>query len=136
MDDRDVPFHDWLRALAIQAGYDLNGRGGLTDFSRAAGTDRGQTSRAIRGEVRPSIDNQRAWARVLGVPLTEMLVRSGTLNSDDLPESGSTPPPRVREIDLFAVAAKFGIPPERAHLFVKSVEAVANTFADDDKPLQ
>lgn len=133
MDDQLDHFAEWLRGCAAAAGYDPNSRGGIASFARAAGTDRGQTGRAFRGEVKPAISSLRAWARVLKVPLREMLVRSGTLEEDDLPQPGDQPPPPAADIDLYRIARKFGIADERAHLFVASVEAVANTFADEQK---
>jgi hypothetical protein len=60
-----------------------------------------------------------------------MLIRSGTLQAEDLPEPGDAPPPPVAQMDLYEVARSYGIPAERAPLFVASVEAVANTFADE-----
>jgi transcriptional regulator with XRE-family HTH domain len=131
MDDQLQEFADWLRTQAAAAGYDTATRGGISAFAKEAGTDRGQTSRAFRGEVRPSIDSQRAWARVLGIPLHEMLVRSGTLQADDIPTDIT--PPKAADLDLYEVARRYGIPDDRRHLFVASVEAVANTFAEDPK---
>jgi hypothetical protein len=133
MDDQLDQFAEWLRGCAASAGYDPNSRGGIAALAKAAGTDRGQTGRALRGEVKPAISSQRAWSRVLKIPLREMLVRSGTLEADDLPQPGDQPPPPTTEIDLYQIARKFGIAEDRAHLFVASVEAVANTFADEQK---
>ncbi|MEV7770457.1 hypothetical protein [Kitasatospora sp. NPDC086791] len=130
MDDQLQEFADWLRTKAAAAGYDIETRGGLSALAKAAGTDRGQTGRAFRGEVRPSIDSQRAWARVLGIPLHEMLVRSGTLQADDIPDAQVASP---ADLDLYDVARKFGIPEERRHLFVETVESMANTFAETPK---
>lgn len=134
-DDQLTTFAAWLRDLAKQAGYDPDSRGGIASLAKASGTDRGQTSRAMRGEVRPSIDSLRAWTRafqdrMVAVEFTDMLVKSGTLRPEDLPEPDETPPPPTRGMDLYAVARMYGVPPERAELFVRSVEAVASTFAD------
>ncbi|MGW2371778.1 helix-turn-helix domain-containing protein [Kitasatospora sp. NPDC001683] len=131
MDHQLQEFADWLREQAAAAGYDPATRGGISELARAAGTDRGQTGRAFRGEVRPSIDSQRAWARVLDVPLHEMLVRSGTLQADDIPTDVT--PPKAADLDLYEAARRYGIPEERRHLFVASVEAVAKSFAEEPK---
>jgi len=135
-DDQLREFADWFRELAARAGYDPNSRGGGAALARDAGTDRGQTSRALRGEVRPQIANLRAWTKLFNaagvrVTLREMLVRSGTVEADDLPAPGEEPP--APPLDLQEVARSFGIPADRIPLFVSSVEAVAKTFADEAK---
>ena len=134
-DDQLTTFAAWLRKLAKQAGFDPDSRGGIANLAKASGTDRGQTSRAMRGEVRPSIDSLRAWTSVfrdrrVDVEFADMLVRSGTLRPEDLPDPDEAPPPPTSEMDLYAVARNLGVPPEQADLFVRSVEAVAKTFAD------
>lgn len=136
--DQLAEFADWLRERAAKAGYDPDSRGGIAALAKAAGTDRGQTGRALRGEVRPSIESQRAWTDALrkkgvDVSLREMLIRSGTLRADDLPQEGEAAPPPAAQLDLFAVANAFGVPEGRAPLFVAAVEAVAKTFADEPK---
>jgi hypothetical protein len=138
-DDQLTTFATWLRDLAAQAGYDPDTRGGIAALARAAGTDRGQTSRALRGEARPKVDYLRAYTQAfnragVNVTLREMLIRSGTLLEDDLPRPGETPPPPVSQLDLYRIAREqFGIPEDKLHLFVRSVESVANAFADEPK---
>lgn len=137
-DDQLNQFSRWLRTLAAQAGYDPDTRGGVAALARDAGTDRGQTSRAMRGELKPSIAYLRAWTNLfqskgLQVTLRDMLIKSGTVEPDDLPAPGDTPPVAA-SIDLYAVARTFGIPDSRAHLFVSTVAALAQTFADDARP--
>lgn len=136
-DDQLQQFAQWLRSLAAQAGYDPDTRGGTAALAKASGTDRGQTGRALRGEVKPQIDSLRAWTRLfqtagVNVTLRDMLIRSGTVQPQDLPAPGETPPPAAT-IDLYAVARTYGIPDERAALFVASVKAMAQTFADDPR---
>ncbi|WP_157876096.1 helix-turn-helix domain-containing protein [Peterkaempfera griseoplana] len=129
-------FASWLRELAAAAGYDTQARGGTSALAKAAGVDRGQLSRALSGAVQPSIDTQRGLVRALNaggvkVDMPEMLVRSQTVKPEDLPTPQDSIPPAVEDIDLYALARAFDIPPERAHLFVRSVESQAKVFADD-----
>lgn len=135
-DDQLTTFALWLRSLAAKAGYDPDSRGGIAALARAAGTDRGQTSRALRGETRPGIDNLRAWTKTLNeagvnVTLRDMLINSGTLLAEDLPQPGETPPPPISQMDLYEVARQFGVPEDKLHLFVRSVESVAEAFASE-----
>ncbi|MFJ9771132.1 transcriptional regulator [Kitasatospora sp. NPDC101157] len=134
-------FPAWLAELALAAGYDTTPhRGGRSALATDMGVDPSVIGKALSGTA-PAIETQRRLVEVLKsrgvrVTLRDMLIRSGTLLEEDLPQPDEQPPPPATDIDLYAVAAKYGIPPERAHLFVKSVEAVANTFADDKKPLK
>jgi hypothetical protein len=128
-------FTEWLRATITAAGFDLDKRGGAQAFAVAAGTDTGQTSRALTGKIKkPSIEYLSAWtaalrAKASPVTMREMLVRSGWVSADELPAE-DTIPPTVTEIDLDAVAEALGVPDDRRDLFVASVKSVAKTFAD------
>lgn len=132
-------FTGWLRGVVIAAGFDLNKRGGVRAFADAAGTDPGQTSRALAGKTRPSIDYLSAWTAALRaknsqVTMREMLVRSGWVAADDLPDLPPVATSRsTHEIDLDAVAEALGVPSDRRDLFVASVKSVAKTFADTDQ---
>jgi hypothetical protein len=134
MDDT-TDFTQWLRTIVTKAGFDL-GAGGGRAFAAAAGTDPGQTSRALAGKTkRPSVEYLSAWTRALNargsqVTMRDMLVRSGWVAPDQLP-AGDVAAPSVDELDLEAVARKLGVPADRRKLFVTSVEAVAKTFADE-----
>jgi transcriptional regulator with XRE-family HTH domain len=125
-------FTEWLAAVALAAGYDTTpGRGGRADLAKKMGVDASVVGKALAGGVTPNIGTLRLLAQALDVPIAEMLVRSGTLKPEDLPQSGEAPPPPVTELDLRAVARHFGVPADRTQLFVASVEAVAKTFADE-----
>jgi hypothetical protein len=128
-------FTEWLRATVIAAGFDLDERGGVRAFAEAAGTDPGQTSRALSGKTKkPSIDYLSAWTAALRakkypVTMREMLVRSGWVKDEELPASDVSTP-SVEDVDLAALARRYGVPEGRTELFAASVEAVAKTFAD------
>jgi transcriptional regulator with XRE-family HTH domain len=128
-------FTQWLRATVTAAGFDLD-KGGVRAFATAAGTDPGQTSRALSGKTRkPSIEYLSAWTaalRVKGSPVTmrDMLVRSGWVAPEELP-AAEVVAPSAHDVDLAAVARQYGVPADRTQLFVASVEAVAKTFADE-----
>lgn len=130
-DDVNVPreFAPWLRHLAKRAGYDLDTRGGQGALADAAGINRTILSRTLSSKSRPSIDTLRALAPLLPTTLRELLVRSGWTTEEELPAPDAAPPPPIEEIDLYAVARKFGIASDKIELFVRIVESNAEAFA-------
>lgn len=129
-------FTDWLAQVALREGYDLTpGEGGRSKLAKAMGVDPSVVGKIFTSPKSPAIDTQRRLAEALNVKMSEMLIRSGTLRSDELPQPGEAPPAPTSKMDLYAAAAEYGIPPERADLFVKSVEAVAKTFANGQNRL-
>jgi transcriptional regulator with XRE-family HTH domain len=133
MDTSPAEYGKWLSARAADAGFDPKVRGSLSALADAAGTDPGQTSRALTGKTIPSIETQRALAAPLGLSLTEMLVRSGMLKPDDLPVG--TIVINETTADLSAIADELGVPAAQRTLFQRLVESVAEQLAtsgDDD----
>lgn len=118
-------FVDWLRERAAASGFDPDSRGGIAALARAAGVDASPVSRALGGKMVPKIDTQRALARALGVEPREMYVRSGTIAAEDLLDGLPQEPESVNEVDLEAVAARLGVPPERQDVFIQAALAMA-----------
>jgi hypothetical protein len=67
------------------------------------------------------------------VELRDVLIKAGILLPEDIPRPDEPTPPSTKNLDLYAVARAYGIPDDKASLFVASVEAVANTFADEQE---
>lgn len=128
-------FTEWLRATVTAAGFNLDERGGVRAFAEAAGTDPGQTSRALAGKTsRPSIEYLSTWTRTLRmrgsqVTMREMLIRAGWVTAEELPDEDTTLP-STKDVDLNAVAEALGVPDNRRALFIASVQSVAKTFAE------
>lgn len=130
MDTSPAAYGKWLRARAAAAGFDPRVRGTLSALAEAAGTDPGQTSRALTGKTIPSIETQRALSRPLRLSLTEMLVRSGMLTPEDLP--GGTVV--IQDADLPAVGADLGVPADKLDLFQRLVRSVAQELTAASEP--
>jgi hypothetical protein len=71
----------------------------------------------------PDLETMRRIAAVLGVPLREMLIRSGRLTEDDLPVvAGSGHPVAGGDrtpLSPEEAARRMGVPPELRELFAK-----------------
>jgi transcriptional regulator with XRE-family HTH domain len=131
LDTTPAGFGKWLRARAAEAGFDPDVRGSLSALATAAGTDLGQTSRALQGKIIPSVETLRAFAGPLGTEMTEMLIRSGRLEPDDLPRGTVV----ISETaDVAAIAEQYGVPAEQRDLFGRLVEAVAQQLATTPNP--
>lgn len=124
-------FATWLARVALKAGYDTTpGAGGRVTLAKAMGVDPSVIGKALSG-VRPHVDTQIRLAKALGVPVREMLIHSGTVEPEDLPIPGDAPPPDTKDLDLYQVARQYGVPEDKLHLFVRSVESVASAFASE-----
>lgn len=91
--DQLLQFADWLRGLMAQRGYPTDGprAGGISDLARDSHVSQPSLSRIFAPSPRtaPSLETLRALAPVLGVPLREMLVRSGRATDEELPVATS-----------------------------------------------
>lgn len=72
----------------------------------------------------PDLETTRRLARVLDVPVRDMLIRSGRLTEDDLPlPQAAGAPSRTagegRRLTLEEAAAGLGVPPEQREMFMK-----------------
>lgn len=119
-------FADWLHNQIAAAGYDLSSQrsGGKSKLAKDAGIALSQVQRALSGTTRPDITTLRAIGRVLGIPMTVMLVRSGTLVPEDL-EQEVLP---ASELDVRALGLHRGIPADRLDHWVALVDAITGTF--------
>lgn len=98
-------FAEWLRHRALAAGYDIDGaRGAQAALAKATGISTTQIGRTFAGQTKPDIQSQLRLARVLGVQLSEMLIRSEFAEADDFPASPAPP-----QIDVFEAAQQWGV---------------------------
>ena len=116
-------FAEWLKKKAKAAGYDIDSpKGARSALAEATGMSITQIGRTLDGKTTPSAESQVALARALGIPVSEMFVRSGLLRRSDVPQLDA---PASGEIDLDDYAQQVGIPEEQRAMFARLVEAVA-----------
>ncbi|MFI6057487.1 helix-turn-helix domain-containing protein [Streptomyces sp. NPDC051286] len=105
-------------------GYDIDTPrgGGKSKLADDAGVHRAAVSRLLQRQSMPDLETMRGLAVALGVPLRDMLIRSGRLSEGDLPVAGSF---RGEEADVPGwlspeeAARRMGVPHELQDLFVK-----------------
>jgi transcriptional regulator with XRE-family HTH domain len=118
-------FAAWIEDLLRTRGYDIDSPrgGGRSKLADDAGVHRAAVSRLLQRQSMPDLETMRRIAAVLGVPLREMLIRSGRLTEDDLPLSGSGRPAADTDhappLSPEEAARRMGVPPELRDLFVK-----------------
>ncbi|MFE4334257.1 helix-turn-helix domain-containing protein [Streptomyces sp. NPDC056831] len=105
-------------------GYDIDSPrgGGKSKLADDAGVHRAAVSRLLQRQSMPDLETMRRLAGVLGVPLRDMLIRSGRLSEDDLPvNAGSRAAPGEDSPRLTPgeAALRMGVPPELREMFVK-----------------
>ncbi|MEU7043872.1 helix-turn-helix transcriptional regulator [Streptomyces varsoviensis] len=83
-------FASWVEGLMRERGYDIDSPrgGGRSRLAEDAGVHRAAVTRLLQRQSLPDLETMRALARVLGVGLRDMLIKSGRVTSDDLPLAG------------------------------------------------
>lgn len=77
-------------------------------------------SRLLQRQSMPDLETMRRLAAVLGVPLRDMLIRSGKLSEDDLPIAAGAAGAREQvTLSPEEAARRMGVPPELRETFVK-----------------
>ncbi|MFJ4711228.1 helix-turn-helix domain-containing protein [Streptomyces sp. NPDC088785] len=123
-------FAAWVEDLMRERGYDIDSPrgGGKSRIADEAGVHRAAVTRLLQRQSMPDLETTRRLARVLGVPVREMLIRSGRLTAEELadprehlatPEPGAAP---GRRPTLEEVADLLGVPADRREMFVRVVE--------------
>lgn len=133
-------FASWVEDLMRRRGYDIDSPrgGGKSRIADEAGVHRAAVTRLLQRQSMPDLETTRRLARVLDVPVRDMLIRSGRLTAEELPlpasprdtraetpaateerggKGGDTRPPTLEEL-----AEVLGVPADRRHMFVKVVE--------------
>jgi transcriptional regulator with XRE-family HTH domain len=131
-------FATWVEELMRGHGYDIDSPrgGGKSRLADEAGVHRAAVSRLLQRQSMPDLETTRRLARVLGVPVRDMLIRSGRLTAEELPlptttaggsagkAASATGGPQVadgRQPTLEELAEVLGVPAGQREVFVKVV---------------
>ncbi|MEU6389783.1 helix-turn-helix transcriptional regulator [Streptomyces sp. NPDC046939] len=121
-------FATWVETLLRQRGYDIDSPrgGGRSRLADDAGVHRAAVSRLLQRQSMPDLETMRRLALVLGIPLRDMLIRSGRLTAEDLPLGGpvsgahqGNSPADEKLLSPEEAARRMGVPPELRETFVK-----------------
>ncbi|MEC4016412.1 helix-turn-helix transcriptional regulator [Streptomyces sp. H27-D2] len=128
-------FAAWIEILMRSRGYDIDSPrgGGKSRLADDAGVHRAAVSRLLQRQSMPDLDTMRRLARVLDVPLRDMLIRSGRLSEQDLPIPfyySATGDQSYAPLTPEEAALRMGIPPDLREMFVKIVKQ----FLPDNPP--
>jgi transcriptional regulator with XRE-family HTH domain len=124
----ELTFAEWLRHRALAAGYDLDGaRGAQAALAKATGISSTQIGRTFNGQTMPDVGSQLRLARVLGIEVSEMLIRSGDAEPNDFPDA----PTPTRAPDVYEAAEAWGIDPADAPILLALVEALQRRRTSD-----
>jgi transcriptional regulator with XRE-family HTH domain len=127
-------FASWVEDLMRGRGYDIDSPrgGGKSRIADEAGVHRAAVTRLLQRQSMPDLETTRRLARVLGVPVRDMLIRSGRLTAEDLPlppvAADSAAMVAAAEPDaggppnLEVLADVLGVPADRRDMFVRVVE--------------
>ncbi len=79
-------FAAWVEDLMRDRGYDIDSPrgGGKSRIADEAGVHRAAVTRLLQRQSMPDLETTRRLARVLGVPVRDMLIRSGRLTAEEL----------------------------------------------------
>ncbi|MFE4668373.1 helix-turn-helix domain-containing protein [Streptomyces sp. NPDC056716] len=130
-------FAAWVEDLIRRRGYDIDSPrgGGRSRIADEAGVHRAAVTRLLQRQSMPDLETTRRLARALGVPVRDMLIRSGRLTAEELADPRDRPAPAAgvpgaepgRRPTLEEVADLLGVPAERRDMFVR----VAGQFLPD-----
>lgn len=122
-------FAAWFEDLMRSRGYDIDSPrgGGRSRIADEAGVHRAAVTRLLQRQSMPDLETTRRLARVLGVPVRDMLIRSGRLTAEELAEplahmpahpAGGGPGGRP---SLEEIAELLGVPVEQRDMFARVV---------------
>lgn len=124
-----------VAAAARAAGYDIDSPrgGGKKALAEAAGMSHASVSRMLAGQTIPDPSFFEPLARVLHVPIGELLVISGLVSRETLlPEAGMHPPRKPKAVSPRDVAEDLGIKdPAKIEVFETMVRALLSQDADE-----
>ncbi|WP_256106885.1 helix-turn-helix transcriptional regulator [Streptomyces sp. ODS05-4] len=118
-------FAAWIEDLIRRRGYDIDSPrgGGKSRLADEAGVHRAAITRLLQRQSMPDLETTRRLAHVLGVPVRDMLIRSGRLSEDDLPlpaaGDGAAGPAAAQRLTLEEAAAGLGVPADQWEMFIK-----------------
>jgi transcriptional regulator with XRE-family HTH domain len=126
-------FASYIEELMRRRGYDIDSPrgGGKSRIAEEAGVHRAAVTRLLQRQSMPDLETTRRLARVLGVPVRDMLIRSGRLTAEELPlprepggaafepsapAAGTDRPPTLEEL-----AEVLRVPADQRSMFVRVV---------------
>ncbi|MGW0082680.1 helix-turn-helix domain-containing protein [Streptomyces sp. NPDC003393] len=119
-------FAAWVEDLMRERGYDIDSPrgGGKSRIADEAGVHRAAVTRLLRRQSMPDLETTRRLARVLGVPVRDMLIRSGRLTTEELagPHAGAPRAEFGRRPTLEEIADLLEVPADRREMFVRVVQ--------------
>ncbi|MBZ3908791.1 MULTISPECIES: helix-turn-helix domain-containing protein [Streptomyces] len=121
-------FAAWIEGVMRARGYDIDSPrgGGKTKLAEDAGVHRAAITRLLQRQSMPDLETMRGLSRALGIPVRDVLIRSGKLTEQDLPqapappETGAVPAGHTLSADQAATA--LGIPDHLRAAFVQITE--------------
>ncbi|MBW1601337.1 helix-turn-helix transcriptional regulator [Streptomyces sp. JJ66] len=134
-------FAAWIEALVRDRGYDIDSPrgGGKSQLADAAGVHRAAITRLLQRHSMPDLETMRRLARVLRVPVRDMLIRSGQLTPEELPLTAATPHRATGDQDdgpltLEQAAELLGVPEDQRGMFVRVAEQFLSQSAQEATP--
>ncbi|MEV7285460.1 helix-turn-helix transcriptional regulator [Streptomyces sp. NPDC093252] len=127
-------FAGWVEDLMRHRGYDIDSPrgGGRSRIADEAGVHRAAVTRLLQRQSMPDLETTRRLARALGVPVRDMLIRSGRLTAEELADprertagAGAGAGTGVRtdgRPSLEEVADLLGVPADRREMFARVVQ--------------
>ncbi|NML50353.1 helix-turn-helix transcriptional regulator [Streptomyces sp. R302] len=119
-------FAAWIEELIRRRGFDIDSPrgGGKSRLADEAGVHRAAITRLLQRQSMPDLETTRRLAHVLGVPVRDMLIRSGRLTEEDLPLPDDTTERAAvaaegSRLTLEEAAAALGVPAEQREMFIR-----------------
>ncbi|MEU8889225.1 helix-turn-helix transcriptional regulator [Streptomyces sp. NPDC048442] len=118
-------FANWVEDLIRQRGYDIDSPrgGGKSRLADEAGVHRAAITRLLQRQSMPDLETTRRLAHVLGVPVRDMLIRSGRLTEEDLPlperPRAAAADGGAHRLTLEEAAAGLGVPDDQREMFMR-----------------
>ncbi|KFG03533.1 DNA-binding protein [Streptomyces scabiei] len=130
-------FAAWIEGVMRAHGYDIDGPrgGGRTRLAEDAGVHRAAITRLLQRRSMPDLETMRGLSRALGVPVRDLLIRSGKLTEQDLPRPpappGTTTAAEAQPLSAEQAARALGIPEHLRAAFVRITEELRHGTAPD-----
>ncbi|MET8025180.1 helix-turn-helix transcriptional regulator [Streptomyces avermitilis] len=125
--DQIEEFATWIEEVMRERGYDIDSPrgGGKTKLAEDAGVHRAAITRLLQRQSMPDLETMRGLSRALGIPVRDVLIRSGKLTEEDLPHAPAPPieaPGPGGPLSVEQAAAALGIPESLRAAFIQITE--------------
>jgi transcriptional regulator with XRE-family HTH domain len=118
-------FAAWIEDEIRRRGYDIDSPrgGGKSRLADEAGVHRAAVTRLLQRQSMPDLETMRRLAHALGIPVRDMLIRSGRLTEEELPlpdaGDGDGAGEGAGRLSLEEAAEALGVPPEQREMFLR-----------------